>query len=149
MYHHRMPPRTAVSLIPSPLVPPPPSASDRPFSSDRCMQISAAVLSPVGWELMRREVPAAERLKKKGPFTQRPQQQRGLATQKGAGMPPDTLTWFLLLRYSILLWRVCNPLASLNNWLQDSFTAFSAHKRSPIMLRFAESCHLFVLSVDS
>lgn len=38
----------------------------RPLGSDRCMQICAAALSPVGSELMRREVPAATWIKKEG-----------------------------------------------------------------------------------
>lgn len=61
---------------------------------DRCTQISAAVLSPVGGDLMRCEVPAAGPAKKRGPSEC---SHNELGHTKGAGMLPDTLTWFYCL----------------------------------------------------
>lgn len=143
-----MPPRAAVSLIPSPLVPLLPRIT--PAIQLWQMYADFCSCALTCWLRVNETWGASSRAaKKRGPLQSGHSRQRGLATQKGAGMLPDTLTWFLLLRYNILLWRVCNPLTSLKNWLQDSFTAFSAHKHSLIILRFIERCHLFVLSVDS
>lgn len=119
-----MPPSTAVSLTPLPLSAihpfPPLPGPDRPLGSDRCMQISAAALSPVGWELMRREVPAAERLKKRGPSGERPQPAAHFGPHKGRLNVAWHTNLVLLLGCSILLWRVCNPVDLLEQLITGS-----------------------------
>lgn len=86
--------------------------------SDRCMHISAAALSPVGWELMRREVAAAERLKKGALLRSGRSQPLGLGHTKADDMSPDTLTRFCCLDAAYYFEEFVILVTSSNNWLQ-------------------------------
>lgn len=71
---------------------------------------------------MRREVPAAERLKKGGGGLSGDgrSQPPALGHAKGDWTSPDTLTWFCCLDAAILLWRVCNPVDLLQQLITGS-----------------------------